>query len=130
MTNYTQLMEKERLEIYKLQKNNFTVSRIAQKLKRDKGTISRELTRNSYHSIGYLPDTAHVIAQKRKHILQFKIDRYPKLKEFIFNKLNAKWSPDVIAAKSKEARDLYNTGAAEDSKKAEKILDNLERSKT
>ena len=102
MTNYTHLIEKERLEIYKLQKNNFTVNIIAQKLKRDKGTISRELTRNSYHSIGYLPDTAHVIAQKRKHILQFKIDRYPKLKEFIFNKLNAKWSPDVIAAKSKE----------------------------
>ncbi len=72
-------------------------------MNRDKGTIFRELTLNGYSdSIAYLPDKAHAMAQERKYVLPRKIDQLPTLKNYIFTKFQEKWSPDVIAAKSKE----------------------------
>ena len=41
------------------------------------------------------------MAKKRRHVQPLKIDKIPKLKKYILKKLENKWSPDVIAAKSK-----------------------------
>jgi transposase, IS30 family len=103
MKNYTQLTEEERVKIFELRQLNHGIRSIARELNRDKGTISREIIRNGYSdSIEYLPDKAHAIAQERKYVLPRKIDQFSELKNYIFTKLQEKWSPDVIAAKSKE----------------------------
>ena len=103
MRNYTQLTEEERVKIFELRQFGCGIRFIARKLNRDKGTISREIDRNGYSdSIEYLPDKAHAMAQERKHIQERKIDQFPELKNYIFIKLQEKWSPDIIAAKSKE----------------------------
>jgi IS30 family transposase len=103
MKNYTQLREEERVKIFELRQLGHGVRSIARQLNRDKGTVSREFTRNGYSdSIEYLPDKAHVMVKNRKHILQRKIDQFTELKNYVFSKLQEMWSPDVIAAKSKE----------------------------
>ena len=93
MRNYTQLTEEERVKIFELRQFGCGIRFIARKLNRDKGTISREIDRNGYSdSIEYLPDKAHAMAQERKHIQERKIDQFPELKNYIFIKLQEKWS--------------------------------------
>ena len=102
MKKYTQLKEEERVEIFKLRQSGHKIKKIAAKLNRAKSTISRELARNKYSDIiAYLPDKAHIMAKKRRHVQPLKIDKIPKLKKYILKKLEKKWSPDVISAKSK-----------------------------
>jgi IS30 family transposase len=68
---------------------------------RSASSLSREVRRNSTQ-LGYLPDSADIKARCRKHKLQFKIDRYPALKQFVIEKLSIdKWSPEIIAARIK-----------------------------
>lgn len=77
-------------------------SEMAKVLKRDKSTISRELARNTTNiRIGYLPDTAHDLTQKRKAKHGYKVDRHPELKDRIDEKLKIGWSPEAIAGKMK-----------------------------
>lgn len=103
MKNYTQLREEERVKIFELRQLGHGVRSIARQLNRDKGTVSREFSRNGYSdSIEYLPDKAHAMAKNRKHILQRKIDQFTELKNYVFSKLQEMWSPDVIAAKAQE----------------------------
>ena len=103
MKNYTQLTEEERVKIFELRQLNHGIRSIARYLSRDKGTISRELKRNRYSdSIEYLPDIAQQKTDKRKHVLELKIDNNERLKNYIIEKLKIKWSPDIIAAKSYE----------------------------
>ena len=69
MKKYTQLKEEERVEIFKLRQNGHKIKKIAAKLNRAKSTISRELARNKYSDIiAYLPDKAHIMAKKRRHV--------------------------------------------------------------
>lgn len=102
MNNYSHLSLEERTQIYQFSKENCSNNEIARRLKRDKGTISRELSRNEYNElVGYLPDSAHQKMQDRKYVLKFKIDQNEILKNYIFDKLKEKWSPDIIAHKAK-----------------------------
>jgi IS30 family transposase len=102
MKLYHQLNEKERMEIYKLYKKGFKMRKIAAELGRSSSTIWRELKRNKCPETGdYLPDKAHLNAKKRKHVLIKKVKKYPKLKEYITEKLRIKWSPDAIAGRIK-----------------------------
>lgn len=103
MKNYTQLTAEERVKIFELRQIGLGIRSIAKQLNRDKGTVSRELIRNGYSdSIEYLPDKAHGMAKDRKYVLQRKIDKLTELKDYIFTRLQEMWSPDIIAAKSKE----------------------------
>ncbi len=71
-----------------MRQNGHKIKKIAAKLNRAKSTKSRKLTRNKYSDmISYLPDKAHIMAKKRRHVQPLKIDRIPKLKKYILKKL-------------------------------------------
>jgi len=107
MNNYSQLSLEERMNIYLFLKENCSKNEIARRLKRDKGTISRELMRNQYDDlVGYLPDIAHKKSQAKKFILKRKIDCNETLKNYIFEKLKEKWSPDIIAHRATQDIDI------------------------
>ena len=94
---YTHLCCAERDEIFRLLKDGISRRKIAQHLKRDVATISREIRRNQ-NSLGYLPDTAQRKATTRRKRGRFKIDRYPELKSALLEGLAKRWSPEQIAA--------------------------------
>ncbi len=96
---YKQLKQKERNLIYLLLRKGKTQKDIAQTLKRDKSTISRELTRNKHRKFNeYLPDTAgrKSIRKKTQGRKQRYIDKYPAVKQYILEKLVLGWSPEQI----------------------------------
>ena len=101
MSLYKHLSFDDRQKIYLLRAEGISLRKICSLIGRAPSTVSRELKRNS-SKIGYLPDTAHNNALKRKNKLSNKINKYPELKAFIVDKLvNHKWSPEIIAARVK-----------------------------
>lgn len=99
MNHYTQLREFERVRIYEGLKQGKSMASIGQEIGRDKSTISREIARNSDH-IGYLyPRDAQKCTEYRKARHGSKIDRSPRLKDYIFEKARLGWSPGVIAGR-------------------------------
>lgn len=98
MKVYTQLSIEERIIIYNLRQNGASLKIIGNIIKRNKSTIGRELKRNKYNeSIPYLPDSADIATRERRNRLSFKLDRHDDLKKHVIQKLQDKWSPDVIA---------------------------------
>ncbi len=65
MRGYTQLTRDERYQIYALRKAGHSQKEIAEVLRRNPSTISRELGRNMGLK-GYRPEQAHRLAQNRK----------------------------------------------------------------
>ena len=65
MKHYTQLTQEQRYDIYGLMKADKTQSEIAQELKVDASTISREIRRNKGER-GYRPAQAHQKAKARQ----------------------------------------------------------------
>lgn len=101
METFTQLTYHERDKIYRGLCLGKSKSAIARELCRTKSTITREVCRNS-DSIGYLyPGKAHEKALQRKHKNKPKINRNPKLKEYILERLKKRWSPEMIAGRYK-----------------------------
>lgn len=101
MRKFSQLSYHERDKIYRGLCTGKSRRKIAKELDRDKSTISREILRNS-DKIGYLyPGMAHENAHQRKNKNKPKISRDPGLKEYIIERLNRRWSPNVIAGRYK-----------------------------
>ena len=65
MSNYTQLTQEERYQIYILKKADITKPRLLNMVKCRKSTISRELGRNCGPK-GYRPKQAHELAMRRR----------------------------------------------------------------
>jgi len=99
---YTHLSLEERVKINQMRASDLSLHKIAVLLGRDKSTISREFKRNT-HPLGYFPDTANNLAKLRRRKAQNnKINKNCVLKKFVKDKLiNAKWSPQMIAARVK-----------------------------
>jgi IS30 family transposase len=95
--SYSHLCRAERDEIYRLVQGGISRREIAKRLGRSACTISREMTRNR-EPVGYLPDTAHRHAHRRRRRGDYKIDRYPALKSALLEGLSRQWSPAQIAA--------------------------------
>lgn len=96
---YKQLNQKERNLIYLLLKEGKNQKYIAQTLKRDKSTISRELRRNKHRKFKeYLPDTAgrKSIKRKKQGRKQRYVDKYSVIKQYILEKLTLGWAPEQI----------------------------------
>ena len=96
--SYTHLTMGERKRVYDFLCTGSSSNNIAKELGRDKGTISREINRNS-DSYGYLYHRdAHEAAKKRRiDKVQTKIGKDSKLKDFIIKKLGERLSPKMIA---------------------------------
>jgi transposase, IS30 family len=101
---YEQLGLGERIEIYRLHADGKSLRGIAAVLGRSAATISRELKRNSKDSKkwtgGYDPQRAQQLmlrrhARGRAH----KLERQPELREKVFERLAAGWSPEQIAGR-------------------------------
>jgi len=89
----------ERLEIAILLEKHYSLRTIAKVLGRSPNTISYEVRANSVRGI-YDPHKAHQKALVRKKGRRFqysKIEKDPKLKEMIIEKLQAHWNPREIA---------------------------------
>ena len=92
------IMEREMIAIYRAM--NWSMSKIADKLGRDKSTISRELKRNPDE---YLPSKAQAAYHKRRkkcrpHKLLEKPDLFALVKKLF---LELHWSPEQIANRLK-----------------------------
>lgn len=101
MKRYKQLNQEEREAIYQHLRAGKKAPEIARILKRHKTTIYREIKRNRHQRLKeYLPDTAQKKAEKRRRIGRKKryVDRWPRLKAFILEKLLQKWTPQAMAA--------------------------------
>lgn len=102
----TEFILAEREELSRLLVQGLTFTAIARLLDRDKGTISREVRRAGMDRYTYRAHKAHWHArrEKRKQGRKRKLDQNPLLKQFVFDKLKLRWSPDQIA---KELKIMY-----------------------
>lgn len=93
------LSKVERLEIAILLEKGYAKRAIARVLGRSPNTISYEIKENSVSGV-YDPHKAHLKAQVRKKNRRFqysKIEKDPRLKEVIIEKLREHWNPREIA---------------------------------
>jgi IS30 family transposase len=98
---YYQLSSEERDQIAYLRAQGKSVTDIAESIRRNKGTVSRELNRNRSPIYNvYLANKAHERAVKRKHeSVQRQRIRNPLIRGYIMKKLRLKWSPETIAGR-------------------------------
>jgi len=103
MKQYTQLTENEREKLFILRQKGLTYRSIANELQRNHSSLVREYNRNIKSPIiGYLPDTANILAKDRKAKHGLKIEKYPKLKEEIIQLMREeRYSPEMIAGRLK-----------------------------
>jgi IS30 family transposase len=93
---YKHLNIEERRQVADLHSKKSTISEIANILKRNKSTISREIKRNSI-SDNYWPDSADTLSKSRR-LRENKIISNSELEVFIWRSLVQKrWSPEQIA---------------------------------
>ncbi len=114
MYNHLTLVERE--ELYALKHAGLSLGDIADKLGRNKGTLSRELKRNRTYTKGlektsavYIPCRAQQKADKRAAIQRSQASwKGPEVYSYVKKKLIEKqWSPETIAGRlSKDHPDL------------------------
>ena len=94
MRGYTQLTRDERYQIYALRKAGHSQKEIAEVLRRNPSTISRELGRNKGLK-GYRPEQAHRLAQNRKKERDRSIPEstWARVEQL----LREDWSPEQIS---------------------------------
>ena len=104
MGEYKQLSLKEREEIYKGLLSGWSLREIANDLGRNVGTVSRELTRNSYsnlENIKYLPDTAQYKSKSRRNLKVRHPLKSAEIYNYVISKLKKLWSPEQISGRIK-----------------------------
>lgn len=99
---YKHLSLKERIDLYRMQREGKSLRAIARDLGRSVGTVSRELQRNSpptkAWSGGYEPARAQQLAERRRRWDgRFKLARQAPLRDFVRARLLHGWSPEQIA---------------------------------
>ena len=99
---YSHLSQDERDVIAVLRGEGRTLRFIAKKMKRDPGTLSRELKRNvpPVHTGYYLPHKAHERAVTRNHESHTR-DRLKntKIRSYAQRRIKADWSPELTAGR-------------------------------
>jgi len=97
-TTYEQLSLEDRCEIARLHQNGCSIRKIAASLDRAPSTIARELKRNSGRKVGYKPAYANEQTRARRW-KGSKFERYPELREAVFERLASGWSPEQVAGR-------------------------------
>jgi IS30 family transposase len=100
---YKHLNIDERESILKMLSEQKNITHIAELLGRNKGTISRDLSRNRSSTGEYKPHLAQRYYNKRraesKH--PYRLEQNGKLRQYIRKKLKQYWSPEQIAGRLK-----------------------------
>lgn len=98
---HRQIKKAERLEIAILLKKKYSLSDIARVLKRSKGALSDEISRNSING-AYDPKKAQQKAYFRRKYSKYqgmKIVSNLTLRNYVEKKLKQDWSPEQIAGR-------------------------------
>ena len=103
-SHYSQLVLKDRIEIYRLHADGKSQNFIADYLGCHRSTIGRELRRNSLKTKvwtgGYDPERADLLADRRRRWDgRFKLARQPSLLVHVKKHLAMGWSPEQIAGR-------------------------------
>lgn len=98
---YTHFTGKDRENLYIWKREGVAVREMARRLGKHRGSIFKELSRNSDRKIGYLPDRAHERAIKRRSNRIGKLNRNSRLKSYVIAKLKDDWSPEMISGRAK-----------------------------
>ncbi|MEK7295829.1 MAG: IS30 family transposase [Actinomycetota bacterium] len=99
---YTHLSEDERDTIAVMRAEGSSLRSIAKKMKRDTGTLSRELKRNAppVHTGYYLPHKAHERAVLRSHESHTRERlKNPRIRSYVRQRLKGGWSPELTAGR-------------------------------
>jgi transposase, IS30 family len=102
---YVQLTEAERELIASMQWEGKGPTEIARTIGRDKGTISRELRRNSSKEYNcYTPCQAHKRSAQRKLTARHSrpLLKNKMIQQYVRQKLKLNWSPEIIAGRLKK----------------------------
>lgn len=84
-------------------RGKWKIRQIARHLNRSPSIISREIKRNIHPSGKYLADYAQSLAEKKSHITnKRKLDKDPRLLNYVRKRLEDDWSPEEIAGRTKE----------------------------
>lgn len=100
MKKYYRLTFEEREEISRLLSQKCSFNAIANRLNRDKGTISREINKGSENKYVYRAIRAQNRARRnsaKRKSGKRKLDKHRKLKREVMIKLKLRWSPEQIA---------------------------------
>lgn len=96
------LLKEDRDVIAVLRGQGVSLSEIARRLRRDKGTISRELKRNGapVNAGYYLPRKANERAEERNSE-RHRRERLkePRVRSYVRMRLAARWSPELTAGR-------------------------------
>lgn len=98
---YIQLSSEERDKIAVLRAKGNSLRQIAKVVKRNIGTISRELRRNKAPKYNvYMPLAAHKRAARRKCLAaQRPLLKNKRIKMYVIKKIKTGWSPELIAGR-------------------------------
>ncbi len=98
---YRHLNIGERESILKMRSEQKDMTHIAELIGRNKGTISRELSRNLSSTGEYKPHLAQRYYTKRRDASKqpYRIEQNGRLRQYVRNKLKLYWSPEPIAAR-------------------------------
>jgi IS30 family transposase len=106
MKTYRHFRSEDREILFKLKAEKKTQSQLSEILGFSQSAISRELKRNRDQKTQlYVPDLAEQSALRRK-LRGSKIDRNQNVKDYILDKLQLYWAPDVIAGRLKVTTNL------------------------
>jgi transposase, IS30 family len=110
---YTHLTAKERYFIYHMNMAGWSAAKIGRKLGRHRGTIRRELARNTGPWNHYLDDVAQrKMIERRRAAVHRPCTGDADLMAHVDRKIQAKWSPDEIAGRLKLAPPKHLQGKA------------------
>lgn len=110
---FKHLTQDERDRIEHMRRNGIHSRDIAQTLRRDKGTISRELKKHTNKHQNYGATRAQKnaeMARKGSKAVGMKIEKHPKLRAHIIRELKALRSPDEIAGRMKREGNTPRVG--------------------
>ena len=94
---YKRLSFEERVKIKLLLNEHFSSTQIAEKLGRDKSTITREINKYPKGKYDAHIATANAVGlASDKHYLKSKINLNPILKKYVYQCIQRKWSPELI----------------------------------
>lgn len=98
---YRHLTIDERESILKMHSEQKKLTEIAALIGRDKGTVSRELSRNLSSTGDYKPHLAQRYYHKRRSASKqpYRLEQNGQLRQYVRHKLTQYWSPEQIAGR-------------------------------